>query len=218
MEYCVNEKEDTEPLAARAIREIMATPVVKDIVMKLIAEKKGGMEKTLTAAMWTDAGMTLSVVEKIPSGINESIALINELGRQIDSLPEPMLKDFLNDLGSQIDSEQIEQLIDTYSGIFKKYISGISGYDRIAIVLIPRAISLFLDIAEGLVEELEASPEKADRFRRELSSINAGKATGLIFRASKALRSSRSGTMKTACAGFFTAIAAIVVYRIFRRD
>ena len=68
-------------------------------------ETAPGLIKTL---LWGDPGISMSLFGALPDMVNWLLELLLELGRQLNGLPEPLLKDILGQVGTGIDPGRSE--------------------------------------------------------------------------------------------------------------
>ncbi len=91
----------TPGLTERLMKEIIETPALKEIILLQMkdvkAETAPGVVKTL---LWGDPGISMSLFGAAPDAINWLLELLLELGRQLNGIPEPLLKDILGRIGA----------------------------------------------------------------------------------------------------------------------
>ncbi|MGC9336261.1 MAG: hypothetical protein ACP5JJ_19130, partial [Anaerolineae bacterium] len=114
----MNSMEDnsfTPGLTERLVKEIIDTPALKEIILlqmkDIRPEAAPGVVKTL---LWGDPGVSLSAFGAAPDAVNWLLELLLEVGRQLNGLPEPLLKDILGRVGSGVERERLEELPRVY--------------------------------------------------------------------------------------------------------
>jgi hypothetical protein len=120
------DKQNVAPgLSERIAREIMATPALKELILlqmkDIKAETAPGLVRTL---LWGDPGISMSLFGALPDAINWMLELLLELGRQLNGLPEPLLKDILGQVGMGIDGERLKLLPEVYRQLVKRIVVG----------------------------------------------------------------------------------------------
>lgn len=94
----------------RALREMLGTPAFKEAILLNLREinpdDASGLAKVL---LWSDSGFSLSLVGVVPRMLSYLVEFMLEMGRQFDSMPTPLLKDFLTQLGAGFDKERAAQ-------------------------------------------------------------------------------------------------------------
>ncbi|MDY6795562.1 MAG: hypothetical protein SWK76_09850 [Actinomycetota bacterium] len=90
----------------RILRELMHTPKFKESLIILLSNidppAARGLVRTL---FWEDPGVLLSFFGALPDLINVGGEAMAEMVAQMNSLPEPLLRDFLNKVISGIDGK-----------------------------------------------------------------------------------------------------------------
>lgn len=120
------EKNNAVPgLSERVLREVMATPALKELVLMQMKdirpEAAPGLMKTL---LWGDPGISMSLFGVLPDAVNWLLELLLELGRQLNGLPEPLMKDILGQVGAGIDLERLGQFPEVYGQLIRRLIVG----------------------------------------------------------------------------------------------
>ena len=115
----------TPGLSERILKEVIATPALKELILlqmkDIKAETAPGLVKTL---LWGDPGISMSLFGALPDAVNWLLELLLELGRQLNGLPEPLLKDILGQVGLGIDGERLQQLPEVYGQLARRLIVG----------------------------------------------------------------------------------------------
>lgn len=112
-------------LGERLLREIIATPALKEVILLQMKDIKpetaSGLVKTL---LWGDPGISMSLFGALPDAVNWLLELLLELGRQLNGLPEPLLKDILGRIGSGIDRDRLAQFPEIYGKLLRRLVVG----------------------------------------------------------------------------------------------
>jgi len=121
----MKENDAAAGLSERILREVIATPAFKELMilqMKDIkAETAPGLVKTL---LWGDPGISMSLFGALPDAVNWLLEFLLELGRQLNSLPEPLLKDILGQIGTGIEAERLKQFPAIYGQLVRRILIG----------------------------------------------------------------------------------------------
>ncbi len=164
-------------LHERILREIIATPALKELIilqMKDIkAETAPGLVKTL---LWGDPGISMSLFGALPDAVNWLLELLLELGRQLNGLPEPLLKDILGQVGGGIDQERLKQFPAVYGQLARRLLIGedktpeearaaiitalnaaLTGLDRLTVKLEDDRTDIARSLAQG-IREVDKAP------------------------------------------------------------
>ena len=112
-------------LSERILKEIIATPALKELIllqMKDIApETAPGLIRTL---LWGDPGISMSLFGALPDMVNWLLELLLELGRQLNGLPEPLLKDILAQVGGGIETDKLKEFPGVYGQLARRLLIG----------------------------------------------------------------------------------------------
>jgi len=115
----------TPGLSERILKEVMATPALKELVILQMKDIKPdtapGVVKML---LWGDPGISMSLFGALPEAVNWLLELLLELGRQLNGLPEPLLKDILGQVGGGIDGERLKQFPEIYGQLIRRILIG----------------------------------------------------------------------------------------------
>jgi hypothetical protein len=118
-------------LGERILKEIIATPALKEVFLLQIKdirpESASGLVKTL---LWGDPGISMSLFGALPDAANWLLEFLLELGRQLNGLPEPLLRDILGRIGSGIDRERLGELPQVYGKLIRRLVVGEGGRPR----------------------------------------------------------------------------------------
>jgi len=115
----------TPGLSERILKEVMATPALKELIILQMKDIKPetapGVVKML---LWGDPGISMSLFGALPDAVNWLLELLLELGRQLNGLPEPLLKDILGQVGGGIDQERLSQFPAIYGQLIRRILIG----------------------------------------------------------------------------------------------
>ncbi len=152
----MDEPKPVQGLSERLLREVIATPALKELLVLQMKDIKPetapGVIKTL---LWGDPGISMSLFGTLPDAANWLLELLLELGRQLNSLPEPMLKDILGLVGSGIDTERLKQFPDVYGQLARRLLIGEGKTPEEARAAVIAALNMALAALDGLTLRLE---------------------------------------------------------------
>ena len=115
-----------EPLdtaKSSVIKEILATPFVKDLIRSSLksaaCEKDPSLVRTL---LWEDPEVSLAVLSTLPHLANRFTGALAEAGREIDEKFSPhLLKGYLTAMGNDIDTDRFKAC----AGVWEKVLSNL---------------------------------------------------------------------------------------------
>lgn len=83
--------------ADRIMRELIRTPKFKETIIILLKSIDPPAARSLVRTLfWQDPGLLMSVMGSLPEMINVGSEALAEVAAQMDSMPAPLLRDFLN--------------------------------------------------------------------------------------------------------------------------
>lgn len=172
-------------LGERVLREIIATPALKEIILLQMKDIKPetapGLVKTL---LWGDPGISMSLFGALPDAVNWLLEMLLEVGRQLNGLPEPLLKDILGQVGKGIDDERLRELPEIYGRLARRLAFGEAASPEDARAAVIGAVNDALVRLEAFTAGLEA---RRDEVARSLASIWKELDTGALSRSLKHL-------------------------------
>jgi hypothetical protein len=196
MEAKIAAQANPKGLSERVLYEILRTPALKEMLLLLMkdinADTAPGLVKT---ALWADAGISMSLFGAFPDMMNWLLELLLEIGRQLNGLPEPLLKDILGKVGSGIDQERLKQFPEVYSQLAKRLLIGDDGTAEDAQALATQALNAALTGADRLTARLDDNREEIARVFAsgldELDFVCLGKILNSFLGLGNAVRRSR---------------------------
>jgi hypothetical protein len=129
------------------------------------AETAPGLVKTL---LWGDPGISMSLFGALPDAINWLLEFLLELGRQLNDLPEPLLKDILGRIGIGVDAERLGQFPEIYGQLTRRLLIGEGKTPEEARAAVIAAINAALAGVDRLTLKLEENRDEISR------SLNQG--------------------------------------------
>ena len=179
----VEERVTSPGFGERVLKEIIATPALKEMILLQMKDIKPetapGLVKTY---LWGDPGISMSLFGALPDAVNWLLELLLELGRQLNGLPEPLLKDILVQVGAGIDRERLKQLPEVYGQLIRRLAfgegktpeetraqvmgavnKGLAGLDRLTAKLEANRADIARSLAQGWREVDTAALAKALR-------------------------------------------------------
>lgn len=155
---------DPRGLSERVLTEILRTPALKELIILLMkdidADKAPGLIRTV---LWGEAGVSLSLFGAFPDMANWLLELLLETGRQLNGLPEPLLREFLVQVGSGIDQARLRQFPEVYGLLAKRLLAGADGRAEDAGAFTARALNAALAGADRLTSGLDDNREESAR-------------------------------------------------------
>jgi len=213
-------------LGERLLREVIATPALKEVIllqMKGIRpEAASGLVKTF---LWGDPGISMSLFGAFPDLANWLLEFLLELGRQLNGLPEPLLKDILGRIGGGIDRERLGRLPEVYGALLRRLaVGGDSTPDEVreaAVAALNRLLSA-LDRATARLEENRAEIARTLSLARgEMDTAALARSlrriAALALAAARPPREKKEGAARRAAAGVAAAVAALLLLRLAKR-
>ena len=142
-------------MSDRVIRELLRTPKFKAVLTIMLSAIDSQSAPSLVRTLfWQDPGVFLSIIGVIPSLLNTLIELLNEAGEQFNSLPKPLLVDFMEKIASPLDGEKLGMA----AGNMSVLISKLRADD--AVGLKEFASTLMTEIRKGYLEKLGQEHQK----------------------------------------------------------
>lgn len=90
--------------ADRILRELIKTPKFKETVVILLNSiDPPSARKLVRTLFWQDPGLLLSLMGSLPALINVASEALAEVANQMNTMPPPLLQDFLNQVVAGID-------------------------------------------------------------------------------------------------------------------
>ena len=191
-----------EGLSELVLREILRTPAFKEVILLLMkdvnADTAPGLVKTI---LWEDPGISMSLFGAFPDMINWLLEFLLETGRQLNGLPEPLLKDILGRIGSGIDPERLMQFPEVYGQLAKRLLIGDDGTAEEAQALATRVVNAALADGDRFTSRLEDKREETARSVArgldELDTMSVGKILNRLLGLGNAVRRSRVAPLKS---------------------
>lgn len=189
-------------LGERLLKEIIATPALKEVILLQLKgikpEAAPGLVKTM---LWGDPGISMSLFGAVPDIVNWLLEFLLEFGRQLNALPEPLLKDILGRIGAGIDRERLRSFPEVYGTLLRRLVVGEGKTPeeaREAAVAALNRMLAALDRATVRLEENRAElAGTISRFRKEVDT--AALVRSLRRVASLALASARPSRVTGKC-------------------
>ncbi len=211
----------------RLLREIIATPALKEVIllqMKGIKpEAASGLVKNL---LWGDPGISMSLFGSLSDVVNWLVEFLLELGRQLNGIPEPLLKDLLGRIGAGIDLERMKQFPEVYGEFLRRLLlDEEKGPDEVRAAVVSalnRAISA-LDQAtlplernrEEIARALRQALKELDTAALARSARRLGNLAASSFRAERREKKGKgaAGALKAASG----VLGAIIALRLVKK-
>jgi len=109
------------PTGGGVLKEVLATPFVKDIIRSTLKSRKPDKTHPLVMALiWQDPEVILSILGSIPPVVNSCVGALAEVGNQVNEKLSPeMIRDYFASILNDIDAEQIKALAEAYATLIK---------------------------------------------------------------------------------------------------
>ncbi len=189
----MEDKNVTPGLSERLLKEVIATPALKELILLQMKDIKPetapGLIKTL---LWGDPGISMSLFGALPDMVNWLLELLLELGRQLNGLPEPLLKDILGQVGTGIDTGKLKEFPGVYGQLARRLLIGegktpeetraaviaainaaLAGLDQLTAQLDANRANIALSLAQGIKEIDKASLVRSLRRVGQLAAATA---------------------------------------------
>jgi len=114
--------------------------------------------------LWSDSAFSFGLLGKLPHGLNYTIALLDELGRQLQNVPSELLREFAAEMGRNIDTDSIMALPRAYA---------------------PLLATMGLAASEDKEENLLSREKKIEYIQGKLEKADFGKIRHSIIRQSE---------------------------------
>lgn len=103
----------------RNLEELLQTPEVKDrIIANLEYLEPEAARELARVLLWSDSAFSFGLLGKLPQSLNFTFAFLDELGRQLQNVPPHLLREFIAEMGRNIDIKSIRALARTYAPLF----------------------------------------------------------------------------------------------------
>lgn len=106
---------------ARVLREIIRTPVFMEIIKTNIAEvDPESAREMVRALLWQDVNLSLSLLGASPAMVNYLVEALLELGRQLNTFPEPLLQEFMLQMSDDLTTGRLGDFPEVYGPLLEK--------------------------------------------------------------------------------------------------
>lgn len=152
---------ETRGMSERVLTEVIKTPALKELMILLMKDidpdTAPGLVRT---ALWGEAALSLSMFGAFPQMANWLVEFLLEAGRQMNHLPEPLLKELLVKVGSGIDSSRLRRLPVVYGELAARLLVGGGADAADACAAAARAANRALAGLDRMTGGLEADRER----------------------------------------------------------
>ena len=175
---------DPRGLSERVLSEILQTPVLKELIILMMKDidpdAAPGLVRTV---LWGEAGVSISLFGAFPDMVNWLLEFLLETGRQLNSIPAPLLKEFLVRVGSAIDSERLGQFPGVYGDLAKRLLIGDGGDAGDAGAMAAKVVNAALAGIDQLTSELDDNREQiADAIAGSLDELDTASVGRILNR------------------------------------
>jgi len=107
--------------AGGALKEVLSTPFVKDIIRSNLQNIKPDKTHPLVNTLiWQDPEIILSILGSLPSVVNSCVGALAEAGKQLnEKFPPELLRDYLTSMAKDIDTDELKKLVEAYAALIK---------------------------------------------------------------------------------------------------
>ncbi len=116
-----NEESPQTGAAPRIIKELLRTPAFKDLITLSQGEyEKEDPREMARTILWEDAAFSFGLLGNLPSGINFWLNFLDELGIQLQNMPPHLLREYISQMGDNLDREALVNLPRSYAPLVEK--------------------------------------------------------------------------------------------------
>ena len=214
-------------LGERLLREVLKSPPLKELLMlyarSIDPQKAPGLARAL---LWEDPVLFMSVVGALPDAADWTVEFLLELGRQLDTLPGPLLRDFVAMAKESVDGGSLAQIPPVYGRLMRKLLVEEGAAPEQVLAFVVGAANAALAGADELTRALE---ENLDRLvpslagcLQEFDTAAAGRVAKRVSRLAwetvkAGRRAWRPGGGHAFGRGLAFAFAAVAVIRLLSR-
>lgn len=160
-----------DTVKSSVIKEILATPFVKDLIRANLKSAAGKSDPSLVRTLlWEDPEVSLSVLSTLPHLVNRCTDALSEAGREIDEKFSPeLLKSYLMAMGNDINTDNIKACTEIWGNIISnlweaspEFRKTVAGY---LLQNLPRILGMSITTAARFINEIERQdPHAVSRF------------------------------------------------------
>ncbi len=120
----MDEKKDLESanyleetgVGLRVMKQLLRTPAFKDLLVLSMNDSNPENPRELAKSLlWEDAGLSFSLMGSLPRELNFIIVFLDELAQQLQNVPPEMLRDFVSQMGGNLNKEALKALPRAYA-------------------------------------------------------------------------------------------------------
>jgi len=140
------------------LRELLRTPAVRELLRERLRDRE---PSGFADVLWEDPDLTLGAVSATPAQVNRLAAASLEIARRLDAMPDPVLREFVEELADDVDGAQLTEALTVYGRLIRR----VGGDD------LPASLRRRLDeIDFGMVREgIEGAADGAGEALEELA-------------------------------------------------
>ncbi|MEJ5185997.1 MAG: hypothetical protein WHT46_02815 [Candidatus Geothermincolales bacterium] len=110
-----------ESLAVAVVRELLRTPGFKEAVLSHLREADPSHARRLVkTVLWEDVGFSMGVLGATPKMVNAVAAALLELALQLKGFTGEILREFLRQLGSELDRDTLRALPGAWASLLEE--------------------------------------------------------------------------------------------------
>ena len=157
----------TDTVKSSVIKEILATPFVKDLIRTSLKSAAGKSDPSLVRTLlWEDPEISLAVLSALPHLVNRCADALSEAGREIDEKFSPeLLKNYLTAMGNDLDTDNITACAEVWGKIISNLWEASPAFRKtIADYLsqnLPRVLGTGITNAARFINEIDRQDSRA---------------------------------------------------------
>ncbi|HOB87465.1 MAG TPA: hypothetical protein PKO38_07235 [Bacillota bacterium] len=119
----MKEKTGEAALMPRLLKELIRTPLIKELVrINLAPSPPGSTRELVKTFFWEDFEFSFGLVSSLPSFLNGLAEFLDELGLQLQKIPPHMLKAFILELGKNIEKDTFKNIPQSYAPLVRQVV------------------------------------------------------------------------------------------------
>jgi hypothetical protein len=109
------------PAEGGVLKEVLATPFIKDIIRSFLQSRKPDKSHPLVMALiWQDPEIILSILGSIPPVVNSCVGALAEVGKQVNEKLSPeLIRDYFASILKDIDTKELKAFAEAYTTLIK---------------------------------------------------------------------------------------------------
>lgn len=103
-----------------SLEELLKSPDAKDLAiahLEYLEPEKG--RELARMLLWTDSAFSFGLLGQLPRGLNFATAFLDELGQQLQKVPPHLMREFVAEMGRNVDTASIMALPRAYAPLLR---------------------------------------------------------------------------------------------------